>query len=172
MNISAANVAPNFLLRRSITAQELQELQEPAVIFEHVGTDSDGDLYFVYTVAGWLHGVNIATEQGGCTVGGQVIIINARNREEADIMAADGLGITINGMDEEDRQIDQARAALSRLRTVGAVERIRQAARQDKNEQFVADSSAIEKLRGDDVVLAAGRMASPAGLKNIFPTLH
>lgn len=172
MSISAANIAPNFLLRRSITAQDLQRLQEPAVIFEHAGTDDDGEPYFVYTVAGWLNGQNIATEQGGCTVGGQVIIINARSREDADAMAADGLEITMNGMDEEDRQIDSAMAALGRLRTVGAVERIRQAARGDKNEQFVADADAIGKLRGDDVVLAAGRVASPSGLKNIFPSLH
>lgn len=172
MSISAANIAPNFLIRLSITAEELQELQEPAVIFEYAGSDSDGEPYFVYTVAGWLHGQNIATEQGGCTVGGQVIIINARNREDADAMAADGLGITCNGLDEEDRQAEEAQAALSRLRAVGAVERIRQAARGDKNERFVADAHAIQKLRGDDVVLAAGRMASPAGLKSMFPTLH
>lgn len=158
MSIAASNVAPNFSIRRQITAADLQRLQEPAVIYEHAFTDSDGELTFAYTVAGWLDGVNIATEQGGCTVGGDVILIHARNREEADMLASMGLGDTINSLDTEDKQIDESKRALTRMRAVGAVERINQATRPDKNEQFIADADAITRLRGDDVILSAGKV--------------
>ena len=169
--ISAANVAPNFLIRRSITAAELQELQEPAAIFEYEGRDSDGAPYFAYTVAGWLYGKNIATAQGGCTVGGQVIVINADSREQADHMAADGLGTTINALDQDDANTEEAQKALKRLTSVGEQERLDQAIRTDKTESFVKDATAIQKLRGDDIVLTAS-IGTPRGLKNLFPGLH
>lgn len=171
MSISAANVAPNFLLRPSITAQELRELQEPVVLFEYEGRDSDGASFFAYTVAGWLNGRNIATAQGGATVGGQVIIINADNRESADAMAADGLGTTINALDQDELDTRDAQAALSRLTSVGERERLEQAIRPDKNESFVKDADAIQKLRGDDLILTAGRVGVP-GIKSVFPSLH
>lgn len=172
MSIEAANLAPNFLTRRSITAEELRRLQEPVVLFEYEGCDSDGASFYAYTVAGWLNGQNIATAQGGCTVGGQVIIINADSREMANAIAADGLGTTINALDEDEKNTDEARRALDRLSSVGERERLEQAMRADKNESFMADADAIQKLRGDDIILTAGRVASPDGLKSIFPSLH
>lgn len=158
MSIPAANVAPNFSTRRSIPAADLARLEEPACIFECARTDSDGEPFYVYTVAGWLDGQNIATEQGGATVGGQTMIIHARNRQEADMLACLGLEDTINALVLEDEKIAAAQKSLARLSAVGAVERIRQATRTDKNEQFVEDADAITALRGDDISLAAGRL--------------
>jgi hypothetical protein len=158
MSIAAENVLPNFATRRSIAAADLQRLHEPAVIFECARSDSDGQPFYVYTVAGWLDGQNIATEQGGATVGGQTILIHARNRQDADMLAGLGLEDTINAIAEEERQQAQALQARARLASVGAIERISQATRPDKNEQFLIDADAIQKLRGDDITLAAGRI--------------
>lgn len=86
----------NFGLRRSITMDTLLRLQEPAVLCEGELYDSDGVKSYVYTVAGWLDGRNIATHAGGCTVEGEVIIIHGKDRKEADALAAEGLGDTIS----------------------------------------------------------------------------
>lgn len=171
MSYAAANIAPNFLLRPSITAEELRRLQEPVALYEFDGKDSDGALYFVYTVAGWLDGVNIATAQGGATVGGQVIVINADSREQADFLAADGLGTTLNALDQDEKHTEEAHKALGRLRSVGEQERLNQAIRPDKNESFVEDADRIQKLRGDDIILTAGRVGVPS-IKSVFPSLH
>lgn len=154
--IAADNIAPAFHARRSITAQELQRLQEPAVICEGERRDSDGEPYYIYTVAGWLDGVNIATIQGGCTVGGDVIVIHARSRADADLMAGLGLQDTIDALSREDDKIADAMAAQARLASVNAVRRLELAAAANKNRDFVADTEAIRPLRGDDIVLAAG----------------
>lgn len=158
--IAAANVAPAFHTRRSITASELKQLQEPAVIFEGTRSDSDGVLMYLYTVAGWLDGRNIATMQGGCTVGGEVIVIHAKSRDEADLIAGLGVQDTIDALNaEEDHYLD-ALAAKARLDSIGAIERINQASKpqSQKNEQFIEDSSKLRQLAGDDIVLAAGRV--------------
>jgi hypothetical protein len=156
MSIAAANVAPAFHTRRSITADDLKRLDEPAVIFEHEWRDSDGELCFAYTVAGWLDGQNIATIQGGCTVGSEVIVIHARDRSEADLMAGLGLQDTIEALQREENEHLDALAAQARLASVNPIRRLELATAQDKNPEFIADSEAIRKLRGDDVVLAAG----------------
>lgn len=156
MSIAAANVLPAFHTRRSIAAQDLQRLQEPAVIFEGERRDSDGELHFLYTVAGWLDGQNIASMQGGCLVGGEVIVIHAASRDEADVIAGLGLQDTIDALHREDEAIEDAMAAQARLASVNAVRRLELATAKDKNPEFVADSEAIRKLRGDDIVLAAG----------------
>lgn len=158
MSIAASNVAPAFFTRRSIVADDLKRLQEPAVIFEHAWRDSDGEPCFAYTVAGWLDGQNIATMEGGCTVGGEVILIHARSRDEADLIAGLGLQDTIDALNREDEQILDAMAAKARLATVNPVRRLELATATEKNSDFVADSEAIRKLRGDDIVLAAGRV--------------
>lgn len=156
MSIAAENVAPAFHTRRSITAEELRRLQEPAVIFEGNRRDSDGELMWLYTVAGWLDGANVATMQGGCTVGGEVILIHARDRTEADMIAGLGLQDTIDALNsEQERHID-ALAAQARLSTVSPIRRLELATAREKNAEFVADAEAIRPLRGDDIVLAAG----------------
>lgn len=154
--IAADNVVPAFHTRRSITADELRRLQEPAVIFEGTRRDDDGVLLFMYTVAGWLDGVNIATMQGGCTVGGDIILIHARNRAEADAMAGLGVQDTIDALNREEDEIAEAIEARARLASINARRRIELATASDKNPDFVADTAAIRKLRGDDIVLAAG----------------
>jgi aspartate 1-decarboxylase len=78
MSIAAENIAPAFHTRRSINAADLKRLQDPAVIFEGERADSDGERFYTYTVAGWLDGQNIASMQGGATVGGDVIVIHAQ----------------------------------------------------------------------------------------------
>jgi len=158
MSISAANVVPNLTLRRSITADELKRLEEPAVIREYHGFDSDGESYFVFTIAGFLDGQNIATMLGGCTVGGDAIVIHAETQVTADYMATLGLEDTINALNTEDEKIIDALAAQARLKTVGAVERLTLATKPDseKSDQFEADTAKLVTLRGDDIVLASG----------------
>lgn len=155
MSIAASNVVPSFHLRRKLVADDLRRLQEPAVIFEYASADSDGHPFFAYTVAGWLDGKNVATIEGGCTVGGEVILINASTRAEADDMAALGLDDTINALHTEAANYQKAIEAQARLSTVGALERMRlaQAAPADKSDQFVQDADAIRPLIGDDIVL-------------------
>jgi hypothetical protein len=158
MSIAAANVSPNFALRRVIHANDLKRLQEPAVIREHHGFDSDGESYFVYTVAGWLDGQNIAGMMGGATIGGDVIVIHARDEATADAMAGLGLEDTINALHQEDERIADAMAAQNRLRTVGAVERLNLATKPnaDKSDAFVEDVDKLRVLVGDDIVMTSG----------------
>lgn len=156
--IEAANVRVDLAGRRSITADELKRLQEPACIFEYSAADEDGATHYVYTVAGWLEGRNIATVQGGCLVGGESIVVHAADRAHADFLACDGLQTTINALHTEaDRYLD-AQAALARLSTVSAVERLNLATKPnaDKSDAFVDDVDAIRPLIGDDIILAAG----------------
>lgn len=134
-------------------------MQEPAVIFEHEWRDSDGELCFAYTVAGWLDGANVATMQGGCTVGGEVIIVHARSRGEADMIASLGLQDTIDALNREEEAHLDALAAQARLASVSPVRRIELATAREKNEEFVADAEAIRPLRGDDIVLTVGGVA-------------
>lgn len=160
MSIAADNTAPAFHLRRSIHAQDLRRLQEPAVIFEGERTDSDGTKFYLYTVAGWLDGQNIATLQGGATVGGDVIVIHADTRDAADLMAGLGLQDSIDALNREEEAHLDALAAKARLESVNPIRRMDLATATEKNPDFVADQLAIRRLRGDDIVLAAG------GLKN------
>jgi hypothetical protein len=156
MSIAADTVAPAFHLRRSIAAADLKRLQEPAVIFEGERSDSDGEHFFTYTVAGWLDGQNIATIQGGATVGGDVIVIHAPDRDNADLMAGMGLQDTIDSLNREEEAHIDALAAKARLESVNPIRRLDLATATEKNPEFVSDSEAIRKLRGDDIVLAAG----------------
>lgn len=153
MSIAAANVAPNFLLRRVLHAQDLRRLDEPVVIFEHHGFDDDGAQYFVYSIGGCLDGQWL---QEGATVGGDVIVIHADNRDDADQMACLGLEDTINALDVEEGMIVEAQAALRRLSQVNALDRIDLATRTDRNEDFEKDSESVRLLRGDDIVLTSG----------------
>lgn len=156
--ISAADVLPNFLLRRKITADDLKRLVDPVVIFEHHGLDDDGTPFYVYTVAGYLDGENIATMLGGATVGGDVIVINALDRASADYMACLGLEDTINALAVEDDRLIDALAAQARLKTVGALDRLELAMLPDsqKPDAFIEDSAKLRPLVGDDIVLATG----------------
>jgi hypothetical protein len=159
--IEAANVRVDLAGRRSITSDELKRLQEPACIFEYSATDEDGAPHYVYTVAGWLEGRNIATAQGGCLVGGEAMVIHATSREHADFLACDGLGTTINALHSEDERYLDAQAALARLSTVSAVERMNLATKPDadKSDAFVNDADAIRPLIGDDIILTTGGKA-------------
>jgi len=144
--------------RRSLAIEDLLRLDEPAVIFETSGLDSDGVPFWVYTVAGWLDGENVATIKGGCTIGGQAILVNARSRAEADFLAGSGLEDSINALRVEETKYLDALAALARLDSVGAAERLEQSIKRgaDRSDAFVADTEAIRCLRGDDVLLSAG----------------
>ncbi len=157
--IEAANVRVNLAGRRSLTTDELKRLQEPACIFEYCAADTDGEMHYVYTVAGWLDGQNVATVQGGCLVGGEAMVLHALSRDHADYLACDGLGTTINALHSEDERYLDAQAALARLASVGAVDRLDLATAPDadKSEAFVSDVDAIRPLIGDDIILAGGR---------------
>lgn len=94
---------PDFSSRRELSLEELARLDEPAVIFEHFHVDEDGAHAYLYTVAGYLDGRNVAVEPdgsfaGGCTVAGDVIVVHAPDRSAADEMATQGLQDTIDAV--------------------------------------------------------------------------
>lgn len=150
-------IAPDFSWRRRLVAEDLRRLQDPVVLFEHRGTDSDGAEFWVYTVAGWLDGEPL---KDGCTVGGEVIIVKADTREDADALASLGLHDTILALDAEEAAYQEAHAALARLGSVSPVERLEQAIKpdSDKSDAFVEDISKVRPLVGDDLVLAVGQV--------------
>lgn len=160
MSLAAANLVPNFLLRRQIGLADLPRISEPCVVFEYEGTDSDGVPHWVYTVGGWLDGKPLGDHRGGVTIKGEVMVIHALSREHADFMASEGLQSTIDAEMSATRREMQARKALTRLAAVGPVERINQAIKpaSDKSDAFVEDVDAVRPLVGDDIVLAAGRV--------------
>lgn len=158
MSIAAANTAPAFHLRQKLGAQDLRRLIDPCVIFEHAWLDSDGEQCWAYTVGGILDGQPVGDHQGGCTVGGEVIIVHADERGEADAIASLGLMDTISALDGEEAAHLDALAAKARLESVGAVRRmdLATAAPADKSDQFEADAAAVRALRGDDILLTVG----------------
>lgn len=157
MSIEAANVLPHFGFRRSLVAEDLRRLEEPAVIFEGTHTDGDGVTAYLYTVGGVLDGQRLAD---GCTVSGEVMLIHADSRADADAIACMGLHDTILALDAEEGAYQDAHAALARLQSVGPLELIDQATKpaSDTSDAFVRDTTAIRPLIGDDIVLAAGRV--------------
>lgn len=156
MSIAAANVGPDLGLRRQITAQDLRRLQEPAVIREGSFRDDDGAPFFVFTVVGFLDGENVASMNGGVTVGGDAIVIHADSQDEADAIAGQGLQDTIDALNAEEGVMLDRLAAKARLESVGPLRRLELATATEKNPEFVADAAAIEPLRGDDLLMAAG----------------
>jgi hypothetical protein len=161
--IEAANVHPNYLGRQSIKAEDLRRLSEPCVIFEHEWLDEGGSRCFAFTVGGWLDGRPLGGLQGGATVGGEVMIVHADSVEAAKHLAALGLQDTISALDGEEQAYIEAHAALARLSQVSPVLRMDKAAAApaDKSDAFEADSAAIRKLRGDDIVLTTGGIEQP-----------
>lgn len=156
--IEAATVHPNYGARQRITADDLRRVSEPCVIFEHGWLDSDNARCWAYTVGGWLDGRPLGGLQGGVTIGGDVLIVHADSRVEADGMAALILRDTIDSLDNEEDAYQEAHAALARLSTIGAHERmsLASAAPADTSDAFVADTQAIRRLRGDDILLTTG----------------
>jgi hypothetical protein len=163
MSIAAADTAPAFHLRRKLAAEDLRHLADPCVIFEHEWFDSDGERCFAYTVGGMLDGQPLGDFRGGCTVGGEVIIVHADDRGAADAMASLGLMDTINALDSAEAAHLDALAAKARLEAVGPVRRMELATAKpaDTSDQFVADAAAIRPLRGDDIVLTVGGADAP-----------
>lgn len=86
----------NFGARRSISMGDAVRIEDPCVLYEGEKTDAEGQRVFIYTVGGWLDGRNITTQAGGCTIGGDVIVISAKDRREADVLASEGFGDTID----------------------------------------------------------------------------
>jgi hypothetical protein len=101
--------------------------------------------------------------QGGATVGGEVMIVHADTREAAKHLAAMGLQDTISALDGEEAAYIEAHAALARLSQVSPLVRMDKAAAPDadKSDAFEADTAAIRKLRGDDIVLSTGGVEPP-----------
>lgn len=155
MSLAEANTRPTFHLRRKLVADDLLRLDDPAVLFEHYGQDSDGVPFYLYTVAGVLDGERL---MDGCTVGGEVILINADTREEADAMACMGLQDTIDALSREDDRMLDAAAALGRLGEAGHMGRMEAATKPagDMSDAFVRDTAAIRPLIGDDIVMTTG----------------
>lgn len=151
--------APNFLLWPKIQADDLARVEDPCVILEHEWTDSDNERCFAFTVGGWLDGKPLGNGHGsGVTLGGDVAIVHARDREEAKAIAAQGLLDTIAALRGEEAAYQEANAALARLQSVGAQQRLdlATAPASDKSDRFEGDTEAIRKLRGDDIVLTVG----------------
>ena len=153
--ISAAETFPAFHHRQSLVADDLRRLQEPCVLFEHAWRDSDGVKCWAYTVGGWLDGHRLTD---GCTVAGEVMVVHANSRPEADYLAALGLQDTIEALHNEESMYVEAKAAQYRLASLGKLERMELATKPDadKSEAFVEDVNKIRPLVGDDVVLTVG----------------
>lgn len=100
-----------------ITLDELLMLDDPCVVFQRSGTDSDGVGYFCYTVGGFLHGRRIGGPEGGALVGGDTIIVNATRRGDADDMAYHGLMQTIAA----ERQNRVKSAQIDKTRNLGII---------------------------------------------------
>jgi hypothetical protein len=153
--LAAANVMPDFTRRQQLVAEDLRRLSDPCVIFEHSWLDADGVKCWAYSVGGYLDGARLGD---GCTVAGEVMVVHADSRPEADYLAGVGLQDTINALNREDELYVEAHAARARLETVGALERIALATKSDadKSDAFVNDQAAIRPLIGDDIVLTVG----------------
>lgn len=156
--IEAANTHPAYHLRARMAAEDLRRLVDPCVIFEHSWIDSDGEKCWAYTVGGLIDGKPVGDIQGGSTVGGEVIIVHADDRGQADAIAALGLHDTINALDTEAGAYIDAEAAKARLAAVGPLVRLEKAtaAPADRSDEFERDTAAIRKLRGDDISLTVG----------------
>ena len=155
MSIQAADLAPSFAHHAEIVAADLPRISEPCVILEHSGRDADGAEFHVFTIGGWLDGKPLGNMLGGCTVGGDVIVISGMGAEDAKLVAGLGLQDTIEAeMRAAERYID-AQAALARLASVSPIERMDKAAAApaDKSDAFERDTALIRPLRGDDIVL-------------------
>jgi len=157
MSIQAADLAPNFLHRAEIVAADLARISEPCVILEHSGLDSDGAEFHCFTVGGYLDGQPLGDMRGGCTVGGDVIVISGMGAEDAKLVASMGLQDTIEAMGREGERYIEAQAALARLASVSPATRIDKATAPDadKSDAFERDTALIRPLRGDDIVLSA-----------------
>ncbi len=151
---------PSFSQRRELSLDELAQLDEPAVIFEYHLPRIDAPTQWVYTVAGWLHGVNVATQEGGCTVGGDAIAVFADTREQADELACAGLDTTISAINADAAVKAKGALAAARLSAVGGMERVNQALRGD-NHDFKRDVALLRAAGfGDAVNLDAYRSAT------------
>lgn len=142
-NHATQEAAPDLSQRRELSLAELCKLDDPAVIFEYQVARTDAPTQWVYTVAGWLDGVNVATQQGGCTVGGDSIAVFAETREQADELACAGLDSTISAINAEVAQQAQGAMAAARLSAVGGMERLNQALRGD-NPEFKRDMALLQ----------------------------
>lgn len=156
--IEAANVFPNFLGREKLTADDLRRLDRPCAVFEHEWLDADGARCFAYSVGGILDGRVIGGLDGGATIGGEVALVHAANRAEADWLASQGLQDTIDALHGEEAAYQEAHAALARLASVGDVRRLELATAKpsDKSDEFERDTALVTPLRGDDVILTVG----------------
>jgi hypothetical protein len=77
--------------REPISLDDLADLEDPVVLFEHQAKNSDGVMHYVYTLGGRIKGKEVA----GVTVGGDCVVVHGRNRMEADRLAVEGLEETI-----------------------------------------------------------------------------
>lgn len=90
-----------------ISLDDLRRLEDAVPIYEGFGQDTDGHQFFYYTVGGWLDGQNVAVADRlrkqalGATVEGDLIIVHAKTRKEADAMAADGILYTQHELQSE-----------------------------------------------------------------------
>lgn len=82
----------DFSNNPAIKLADLLELEDPCVLFEGTRVDSDGVRAYLYTVGGFLRGEGLWP---GHTVEGDIIIVHANSRGEADEMAGAGLLTTI-----------------------------------------------------------------------------
>jgi hypothetical protein len=155
MSIQAADVAPSFLNHAEIVAADLPRISDPCVVLEHSGRDADGEPYHCFTIGGWLDGKPLGSMLGGCTVGGDVIIISGMDAEDAKLLAGMGLQDTIDGMRRESERYIDAQAARARLASVSPIVRMDKASAPaaDKSDAFEHDAKLIRSLRGDDIVL-------------------
>jgi len=101
--MAAARKIPNFAyeVHPDITMEELCRLEDIVLICETTGRDEDGVYFYVYTVDGILDDRRIAVQDHirkevyGATVGGDCMVVHAKDRKEADAIVQEALDDTI-----------------------------------------------------------------------------
>lgn len=105
-------LGPNwhFECHPDLTLEQLIDLNDVIVIAEAERKDSDGVPFYIFTVGGTIHGQPVVAVDHinkcvhGCTVEGDVIVVHAKSRAEAEWIATNGVEDTITMLRHEKAQ--------------------------------------------------------------------
>lgn len=148
---TALTAPPDLTERRQIDLKDLTRLDEPVVIFEGNRQREGEPICWIYTIAGWLDGMNVATKEGGCTVGGDAIAVFAETRAEADFLAVSGMDSTIDLVRQQAAREVAALHSAARLAAAGPLGRLNLAMSGD-NPEFHKDVALLRAAGFGDAV--------------------
>jgi hypothetical protein len=149
--LTAAEVAPSFHMRQRLVAEDLPRLDEPCVIFEHHGRDSDGASFFVYTIGGYLDGRPLLTAAPWAVTSSSSTPTVARTRTPWPRSACRTRSTPCAARTTGSRTPPRRWAGWDRS-PIARMEAATKPA-SDISDDFVRDSALIRPLIGDDIVL-------------------